>query len=310
MSHLESLSGASLKPVAFGTMQWGGTADFQAARDLFDACRNAGIAHFDTAVGYTDGQAERFLGQFIGSNREDLYIATKVGYAGGASAANIADQFNRSQQQLQQDFVDLLYLHRFDPDTNLAESLEAMATLQAAGKIRHIGVSNFSAWQVMKAQSICTGLGTRIDAIQPMYNLVKRQAEVELLPMALDQGIQVIPYSPLGGGLLTGKYIAGASGRLTEDDRYAARYAPDFMHDTACSLAQVADRTGLAPATLAVAWVAANKTAPWPIISARNTDQLAPSLAAMNLDLSPDLYAEISALSPAPAPATDRLEEA
>jgi aryl-alcohol dehydrogenase-like predicted oxidoreductase len=142
-----------------------------------------------------------------------------------------------------------------------------------------------------------------------MYNLVKRQAEVEILPMADDLGILVAPYSPLGGGLLTGKYGAGGSGRLSEDDRYAARYGQAQMHEAAQGLTKIAQEAGLHPATLAVAWAARHPTGPSPIISARSVEQLQPSLDALNFEMSDELYARLSALSPTPPPATDRLEE-
>lgn len=207
------------------------------------------------------------------------------------------------------DVIDILYLHRWDGDTPLEESFETLARLQSDGTIRHIAVSNFAAWQVVKAQGVAATFDTRIDMIQPMYSLVKRQAEVEILPMAADQGIAVAPYSPLGGGLLSGKYAQGGTGRLTEDDRYAARYAPDWMHAAARGLSELASEVGLHPATLAVAWVASHPAVTAPIISARNAQQLAPSLAASDVTLDPDLMARLTALTPTPAPATDRLEE-
>lgn len=299
--------------LTFGTMQWGGKADAAASRALFDACLAAGITDFDTACGYTDGMAETLLGQFA-KGRDDLHIATKVAYFGGAGRANILDQFAGSLTRLGRDRVDLLYIHRWDPDTALEDTLSTLAELQETGQIGQIGVSNFAAWQVMKAQAVARSFGTRIDAIQPMYNLVKRQVEVELLPMARDQGIRVVPYSPLGGGLLTGKYAAGGpvgeTGRLTTDDRYAARYAPAVMHQTAADLAALAADLGTHPATLAVAWVAAHPARPSPIISAHSVAQLAPSLVAATYDMSDDVYAQLTALSPTPPPATDRLEEA
>ena len=293
--------------LVFGCMQFGGAADSVASRAMFDACRAAEIYHFDTACGYTDGASETLLGQF--AQGHDLFIATKVGYHGGAGRANLLAQFDGSRKRLQRDSVDLLYLHRFDPDTPLQDTLETFASLQDRGLIRHIGLSNFAAWQVMKAQAIAHSLGTRIAAIQPMYSLVKRQAEVELLPMAADQGIAAFTYSPLGAGLLSGKYAQGDGGRLTEDSRYATRYAPEIMHETARALADLAAEYALHPATLAVAWVMAYPSHPAPIISARNPDQLRPSLAAASLTLTPDLYARIGALSPKPPPATDRLDE-
>ena len=310
MTHMTLANGTPLAPSAFGTMQWGGTADETAARALFEACRAAGIQHFDTAVGYTDGRSERMLGQFAKDDRNSLFIATKVGYFGGASAQNIAAQFDTCRRQLDMDQIDLLYLHRFDPDIPLDETFDAIARLQSDGAIRYIGVSNYAAWQVMKAQTLCTRLGTRIDAIQPMYNLVKRQAEVELLPMAADQGITTLPYSPLGGGLLTGKYGSGQSGRLSTDPRYAARYAPAEMHAAAAELQAFATKLGHHPATLAAAWIAAHPSRPIPILSARSVEQLKPSLAALSFEMDPDLYNRLSSLFPSPPPATDRIEEA
>ena len=295
--------------LTFGTMQWGGKADAAASRSLFEACLDAAITDFDTACGYTDGMAETLLGQFA-KGHDTLNIATKVAYFGGAGRDNIIRQFDGSRKRLNRDQVDLLYIHRWDADTALEETIGTLAELQSKGQIRQIGLSNCAAWQVMKAQAVAATLGTRIDAMQPMYNLVKRQAEVELLPMAMDQGIKVIPYSPLGGGLLTGKYASGGTGRLTTDERYAARYGPPHMHRAAADLSALAATRGIHPATLAVAWVAAHPARPSPIISAHSVAQLAPSLAAVTFDMTAALYADLCALSPTPPPATDRLEEA
>ncbi|WP_342076599.1 aldo/keto reductase [Yoonia sp. SS1-5] len=310
MTHLTTIDGEALSALTFGTMQFGGGADAAASQAMFDAARAAGINHFDTAVGYTGGASETLVGAMIKRDRHKIYLATKVGYKDGAGGANIMRQFDTCRKQLKEDVIDLLYMHRFDAQTPLEETFSTLAELQSNGLIRHIGVSNYAAWQVMKAQHVAQSLGTRIDVIQPMYSLVKRQAEVEVFPMATDQGIQIIPYSPLGGGLLTGKYTSGGVGRLTKDDRYRARYAQDWMHETAARLAALAADAGTDPATLAVAWVAAHKAGPSPIISARSVRQLAPSLAAADFDLSDDMYTRISGLGRAPAPATDRLEEA
>lgn len=304
------LNGAPISRLAFGTMQFGGTADANASRAMYDACRAVGINHFDTAVGYTDGASEAMLGPMVRAEREDVFVATKVGYMGGAGRANIAAQWERSRQQSGLDAVDLLYLHRFDDDTDLEETFSTLAEMQQTGAIRYIGVSNYAAWQVMKAQTIAKSLGTRIDAIQPMYNLVKRQAEVEIIPMAMDQNIAVIPYSPLGGGLLTGKYANGGDGRILHDQRYAARYGQDWMHHAASGLATIALDEEVSPATLAVAWILHHQQHISPILSARNTDQLGPSLEAATFKMSDALFDKITALSPSPPPATDRIEEA
>lgn len=306
---LTSPNGTPASRLAFGTMQFGGRADAAQSRAMFDASVAAGITHFDTAYVYTDGASETLLGQFITDHRDDLIIATKANFAGGAGRDNLLTSAQTSRKRLNIDTLDVFYLHRFDPDTDMAITFEALADLKNKGHIRAIGLSNFAAWQVVKAAGVAAQFDLEIAVIQPMYNLVKRQAEVEILPMADDLGILVAPYSPLGGGLLTGKYARGETGRLTEDDSYAARYAPDAMHAAAAGLHEIAADVSVHPATLAVAWAAAHPTGPTPIISARNADQLAPSLAALSYDITADTYARISALIPEPPPATDRLEE-
>ena len=296
---------------AFGAMQFGGTASAEDARAMYHACRAAGVAHFDTAYAYTGGASERLLGALIRPEREAIFLATKAGYEGGSSRTNILTTFDESRQRLGCDHVDLLYLHRWDDTTALEETFETLAELQQQKLIGHIGVSNFAAWQVMKAQSVAQSLGTRIDFIQPMYNLVKRQVEVEILPMCQSEAIIPCTYSPLGGGLLTGKYSSDTSqGRLVTDTRYAARYGLPEMHAAATRLNALAAALNTHPATLAAAWVAAHPAHPVPILSARSAAQLAPSLAAITFDLTNEIKAELDAIYPAPPPATDRIEEA
>ncbi len=310
MTDLTTRNGARLSKLTFGAMQFGGKADARESAAMFEAARQGGINHFDTAYLYTEGASETLLGGYIKQDRDDIYLATKVGYLDGASRENILRDFDISRTRMNEDAVDLLYMHRFDNDTPLDETFNTLAGLQSQGLIRHIGVSNYAAWQVMKAQAVAKSCGTKIDVIQPMYSLVKRQAEVEIFEMAADQNITVVPYSPLGGGLLTGKYQTGGTGRLTEDPRYQARYDQDWMHRTAAQLTDLAKTHDVSPATLAVAWAARHKIAPHPIVSARSAEQLMPSLAAMTFTLSDAVYDQITALSIAPAPATDRLEEA
>ncbi|MEM9870234.1 MAG: aldo/keto reductase [Pseudomonadota bacterium] len=307
---ITSLNGTPLSPLTFGTMQFGGRADATQSAAMFDAARAAGITHFDTAHVYTEGASETLLGQFAKADRDSLIIATKAAYTGGSSRANILAGFDISQQRLDMDVVDILYLHRFDDDTPLQETFDALATLKHAGRIRHIGVSNFAAWQIVKAQGIAAGFEVRIDIMQPMHSLVKRQAEVEIFPACVDLGIEIAPYSPLGGGLLTGKYATGGTGRLTEDSRYAARYNVEWMHAAAVGLSAMATDMGVHPASLAVAWAMAHPARPRPIISARSVEQLGPSLAALDIEMTAELYNRITALSITPPPATDRIEEA
>ena len=193
------------------------------------------------------------------------------------------------------------------------ETLQALDDLVRAGKILYPAASNFAAWQVAKALGISAKQSwARFECIQPMYNLTKRQAEVELLPMAQSEQLGVISYSPLGGGLLSGKYSTGqrpAAGRLIENQMYQVRYADALYYDVAERFSNFARKRGLHPASLAVAWVASHPAVTAPIIGARNLAQLEDSLKSLEIADLPELRAEISALAPEPPPATDRSEE-
>ena len=307
---LRTLNGQAIGAFAFGTMQYGGRADKAASDAMYAECRAAGLRHFDTAFVYTDGASEEILGAQVASEREAVFVASKVGYTEGAGAANLQAQFETSRRRLNMDVIDLLYLHRFDENTDLRDTLHWFAEVKAKGEIRHVGLSNFAAWQVMKAVHIAAEFDLTIDVLQPMYSLVKRQAEVEIFPMCADQGILAATYSPLGGGLLTGKYTKGGQGRLSEDKRYAERYGQTWMHECGAKLVELANAHAVDPATLAVAWTAAHATKPVPILSARSVSQLRPSLAATNYVMPPEIYDQLETLSLRPAPATDRLEEA
>ena len=309
MTNVTSPDGTPPSALSFGAMQFGGTADEDDARAMYVDCREHGVNMFDTAHVYTEGRSEEMLGRLIAKDRDEVIVASKANFKRGNSAASIRESCEESRKRLGIDTIDLYYLHRFDPDTDLEESFEALSTLKNQGWIRAIGVSNFAAWQVMKAQAVAARFDIRIDAIQPMLNLVKRQAEVELLPMAQDQGMAVFPYSPLGGGLLTGKYRAGGDGRLSDSEMYASRYRDEWMHNTAADLATLANGMRVSPATLAVAWAMHRPGVTAPIISARNVEQLGPSLDALSLDWDAETEARVSALSRAPAPATDRSEK-
>ncbi|MDJ0627780.1 MAG: aldo/keto reductase [Rhodobacter sp.] len=307
---LTAPDGTPISRFCFGTMQFGGKADAADARAMYGACRAAGINFFDTAHGYTEGQSEELLGQLAAPERDTLFIATKCAFPGGSGGAHITAQFDESRRRLGMEIVDLLYLHRWDDDVPLEETFEALAAMVESGRVRHIGVSNFSAWQTMKAARIAADFSLSIAMLQPMYNLVKRQAEVEILPMAQSEGFAVVPYSPLGGGLLTGKYGRGDGGRLVDDAMYKSRYGQDWMHEAATALGQIAAERGVSPITLAVAWVARNPAIAAPIISGRNADQLQPSLDALCFAMDDALYDRLTALTPTPPPATDRSEEA
>jgi aryl-alcohol dehydrogenase-like predicted oxidoreductase len=305
---LRTPDGHPISPFCFGTMQWGGKADPADSRAMYDAVRSAGVNFFDTAHGYTGGASETLLGEFAAADRDALFIATKCASSGDCSPEAITKDLEESLQRLNMDYVDMLYMHRWSDEVPLEATYEALSRMAQAGKVRHFGVSNYAAWQVMKAAGVAASLGIRIDMLQPMYNLVKRQAEVEILPMCMSENIAVVPYSPLGGGLLTGKYAAGQDGRLTRDPMYKSRYGQDWMHDAAKALRGLAAELDVSAITLAIAWVARNPAVTAPILSASTADQLQPSLDAIGFDLDDEIYARLTALTPTPPPATDRSE--
>ena len=313
-------TGVRVSSLCFGTMSFGGDADEDVAASLFHRCREAGINFFDCANVYQKGRAEEILGKLIAGERDELVITSKV--AGsmsdgvndrGASRRNILNSVEASLKRLNTDYIDIYFIHHFDNDTPLDETLRALDDLVRQGKILYPAASNFAAWQVAK----CLGISARegwagFKCLQPMYNLVKRQAEVEILPMAQAENLGVIPYNPMGAGLLSGKYGLSRrpdSGRLLDNKMYMARYSDEQGFETAEKFTGFAQEHGFTPASLAVAWVAAHPGVTAPIIGARNLSQLDGSLKSVDIDMTPDLYEKISDLSPAPPLATDRSEE-
>ena len=302
--------------LCFGTMQFGDGADERDSQEMYEACRENGINFFDTAFVYTGGKSEIILGNLIREEREKLILVTKAGSVGGSSGKNIRSQLEQSLKRLNQDYVDIFFLHHWDDNVPLEETFETLQKLKEEEKFFQLGVSNFSAWQVLKANLVAQKHNfPSVDILQPMYNIVKRQAEVEILPMAKSEDIGVISYSPLGGGLLTGKYDSSmsssknSSGRLHENEKYKIRYGQDWMYKAAHSLKNLANELNYNPIALAVAWVLNNDAVTAPIISARNLKQLKPSLDSVKISLDNETYKLISNISPTPAPATDRLEE-
>jgi len=313
-------TGVRVSALCYGTMSFGGDADQATAAQLYTACREAGINFFNCANVYGRGRAETVLGQLMAHERDQLVITTKVGFrmreglnGEGLARRHIVTEVEDSLRRLGTDRIDVLFAHRFDPDTPIEETLGAFDTLVRQGKVLYPAVSNWPAWQVAKALGICAARGwARFAVMQPMYNLVKRQAEVELLPLAESEGLGVIPYSPLGGGLLSGKYGVEqrpGSGRLVENALYGKRYGDPRHWETTDRFNDFARRQGLHPASLAVAWVMSHPAVTAPIIGARNVEQLGASLDAVEIAMTPELRAEVSALSEAPAVATDRSEE-
>ncbi len=301
-------------------MSFGGDADVAEAGKMFTAARDAGINFFDCANVYNRGEAERILGRLMTGSRDQLVITSKCGVATsedvndqGAGRRHIKQAVERSLNRLKTDRLDILLMHRWSDDTPLDETLRALEDLVRDGKVLHLGASNYSAWQIAKALGVSATNGwSRFEVVQPMYNLVKRQAEVEILPMAKSEQVGVMSYGPVGGGLLSGKYgpnFLPETGRLVSNKEYHARYNEKWAYQVAATFTEFAQSLGLHPVSLAVAWVKSNPAITCPIIGARSCDQLVPSLDAIHVDMSESLRNEISALSREPAPATDRLEE-
>ncbi|WP_263808056.1 aldo/keto reductase [Salinibacter sp.] len=313
-------TGVKVSPLCLGTMSFGGAADRDTSAAMFRRCREAGINVFDCANVYEDGRSEEILGDLVADCRDEVVLTTKAYFptaedpnARGASRYHLVRAVENSLRRLGTDRIDVFFVHRFDEQTRLDETLRALETLVQQGKVLYLGASNFAAWQVMKALGRQRAEGwTPFHVLQPMYNLTKRQAEVELLPMARSEGLGVLSYSPLGGGLLTGKYGVDQrpdDGRLVENPMYQTRYGADVHYEVAERFTHFAEEHGYDPVALAVAWVAHHPAITAPIIGARSPEQLEGSLGALDIDMGKNLRAEISALAPTPPPATDRVEE-
>lgn len=313
-------TGVQVSELCFGTMSFGGDADADESARMFEACRDKGINFFDCADAYSKGVAETILGKLIKGSRDELVITSKCFVpmgddinARGGNRRHILKAVEASLQRLGTDRLDVLLMHRWDAVVPLEETLRALEQLVADGKVVYLGASNYAAWQ------IATGLGIsrrnnwpRFDVVQPMYSLVKRQAEAEIFPLATAENLGVMTYSTVGGGLLSGKYGKDRkpeTGRIATNPEYTKRYSEDWTFEVAENFTAFAEQHGVHPVSLAVAWAAANPAVTCPIIGARDLKQLEPSLNATDVDMTDDLYAAIAALSRTPPPATDRLEE-
>jgi len=313
-------TGVQVSTLCFGTMSFGGDADVETSKAMFKRCREVGINFFDTADIYNEGRSEEILGECIKDCRDEIVLTSKVfNKTGedinkqGLSRRHIREGIEASLDRLGTDYIDVYFCHQFDSKTAIEETLKAMDDLVKQGKILYPAASNWAAWQIEKALGISRRKNlSRFEVIQPMYNLVKRQAEVEILPMASEENIGVIPYSPLGGGLLTGKYGKDKKpdkGRIVNNDMYAKRYGEDIYFEITENFTQHAKEQGVNPVSLAVAWVKSHPAITAPIIGARNLEQLEGSLGALEIEMTPEWRKEISSLSITPPPATDRLEE-
>jgi len=315
-------TGLTVSRLALGTMTFGLQTEEAVSHQILDKAVDSGINFLDTADVYplggglaTAGRTEEIIGNWLAadtSRRRRLVIATKaVGKVGahtwdqGASRKHLLDAIDASLVRLKTDYVDLYQLHSDDPNTPIDETIAALDTVVTSGRARYIGVSNFLAWRLAKALGRAETLRlTKFVSLQPRYSLLFRETERELLPLALEEGLGVIPYNPLAGGLLTGKHAKGtppADGTRftlgTAAERYQERYWNERAFDTVAQLAQVADEAGVPLATLAIAWVLAHPAITAPLLGASRPEQLDATLAAVSYPLPPELKQRLDALT-------------
>ena len=312
-------TGLPVSRLCLGTMTFGLQSDEPASVAILNRAAEGGITFLDTADAYplggtaeTVGLTEEILGRWLRGRRQDFVVATKCfGATGprpwdrGLSRKHILDALDASLKRLQTDYVDLYQAHHPDPDTPIDETLRAFDDVVRAGKARYVGCSNYAAWQTAQALGRSDVLGlARFETVQPRYNLLFRQMERELFPFCADEGLAVIPYNPIAGGLLSGKHrrdagpTAGTRFTLgTAARRYQERYWHEREFDTIEALRGLAAEAGMSLVQLAVAWVLANPVVTAPIVGASRPEQLDDLLAAAGKTLDPALRARLDELT-------------
>jgi 1-deoxyxylulose-5-phosphate synthase len=312
-------TGLQVSRLCLGTMTFGLQCDETTSHAIMDAATEGGITFFDTADVYplggslaTVGRTEEIIGRWLRGKRDQIVLATKCGgkvgpapWQQGTSRKHVLAAIDASLRRLGTDYVDLYQVHHFDAGTPVDETVDALHAVVTSGKARYVGVSNYHAYRVARALGRSEALGiTRLVSVQPRYNLVFRQIERELLPLCAEEGLAVIPYNPLAGGLLTGKhtrtappadgsrFALGTAGKM-----YVQRYWQEREFATVSALVKLAADNGIAPATLAVAWVLAHPAVTAPLVGASKPEQLKASIAAVDLTLDPTLKARLDELT-------------
>jgi aryl-alcohol dehydrogenase-like predicted oxidoreductase len=315
-------SGLRISALTLGTMTFGGHGQFQqigstdvaGARRQIDMCLDAGINLIDAADMYSMGAAEEILGEVLQDKRDDVLLATKVRFAmgdgpndAGLSRHHVIAGCEASLRRLRTDHIDLYQVHEWDGQTRLEETLDALRLLVDSGKVRYVGVSNYAGWQLMKALGVSEREHLpRFAGQQIYYSLQERSAEFELIPLALDQGLGTLVWSPLAGGLLSGKYRRGQD--APEGSRHVGEwdeppvYDVDRLYDTIDALVEIAAGHGRSAAQVALAWLLTRPTITSVIIGARTDEQLADNLNAAELTLSGDELARLEQVSRPPLP--------
>lgn len=312
-------TGLTVSRLALGTMTFGLQTEESVAQQILSKAADAGIDFLDTADVYplgggpaTAGRTEEIVGRWLKGRRSQFIVATKaVGQVGpqrwdqGASRKHLLDAIDASLARLQTDHVDLYQLHSDDTATPLDETLEALDVIVRSGRARYVGVSNFLAYRLARALGRAELLRVaKFVSVQPRYSLLFREIERELLPLAAEEGLAVIPYNPLAGGLLTGKHRPG--GAPTEGTRFtlgsaAQRYQDRYWNERAFAtveqLGRLAAEAGVSLTTLSVAWVLAHPAVTAPLLGASRPEQLDDSLAAASYVLDPALKQRLDALT-------------
>lgn len=298
-------AGVKVSYVCLGCMTFGGAADEAESRRMVDFAVDQGINFFDTADVYTQGRSEEILGRALRGRRSRVIVATKVrGRTGdgpndvGLSRVHIMQNVEESLRRLMTDYVDLYQVHSFDPETPLEETLSTLDMLVKQGKVRYIGCSNFAAWQLMKALGLSTLYGwSAFVSVQPRYNFLDRSIEKELIPLCQSEGIGVMAYSPLGGGLLTGKYRPGepvpAGTRAADNPVFRSRWLGEDSLRAAQRFAGWAQRQGWDAGAVALAWVIGRPGVTTAIVGARSVQQLEAVLAGTRLSIGPEQWQEL-----------------
>jgi len=311
-------SGLRVPALSFGAGTFGGkgplfgawgTSDMNEARRLVDICLESGVNLFDTADVYSDGASEEVLGAAIKGRRDKVLISTKTGLPmgdgpgdWGVSRSRLIRSVEDALRRLDTDYIDILQLHAFDASTPVEEVLATLDTLVSAGKLRHVGVSNYPGWQLMKALAAADKHGwPRFVVHQVYYSLIGRDYEADLMPLAADQGVGAFVWSPLGWGRLTGKIRRGspppAGSRLYETEQFAPPVTEEHLFRVVDALDGIAAETGKSVPQVALNWLLQRPTVSSVIIGARNEEQLRQNLGAVGWSLTAEQIAKLDAAS-------------
>ncbi len=313
-------SGLRVSALTLGTMTFGGRDKFASVGDTdvagasrqIDMCLDRGVNFIDTANVYSAGLSEEIVGEAIKGRRDEVLLATKarMGMGSGANDAGLSRhhliaECEASLRRLQTDHIDLYQVHEWDGQTPLEETLEALDTLVRSGKVRYVGASNYAGWQLMKALGVSDRHGyQRFVTQQIYYSLQSRDAEYELVPLAVDQGVGILVWSPLAGGLLSGKFRRGQEGpegsRALSDWGEPPVRDREQLYDTIEVLVEIAEGHGVSAAQVALAWLLGRPGVVSLIVGARTDEQLADNLAAAELQLSDDERARLEEVSRPP----------